>query len=123
MTFLDEHLKVGDLPCYATDSPDAMPSPILYEGDLSILIKVIERMQNKIKELNIAVAAIAKDIRDKPNGQATAPLKLRPYGAIQMCILLLLLLHNSPHELLQTVTHIPVSGPARKQGIPPVMVS
>ena len=71
ITFLDENLKISDLPCYAADSPDAMPSPRLYEGDLSILMKVIEKMQNEIKELNIAMAAVAKDIRDRPNGQAT----------------------------------------------------
>jgi len=71
LTFLDENLKLSQLPCYVADSPDAMPSSRLYEGDLSVLMKVIERMENEIKQLNLALAAIAKDIRDTPNDQAT----------------------------------------------------
>ena len=68
ITVLDENQKISSLPCYVADSPDAMPSPRLYEGDLSTLMKVIERMENEIKELNIAIniamAAIAKDVRE-----------------------------------------------------------
>ena len=46
LTFLDESLNVT---CYVADSPDAMPSSRLYEGDLSVLMRVIERMENEIR--------------------------------------------------------------------------
>ena len=71
LTFLDENFKLSQLPCYVADSPDAMPSSRLYEGDLSVLMKVRERMENEIKELHLALAAIAKDIQVRPNDQAT----------------------------------------------------
>ena len=32
------------------------------EGDMSVLVNVMEGMQNEIKELKLALAAIAKDI-------------------------------------------------------------
>ena len=48
-TFLDESLNLSNLPSYVTDSPDAMPSSRLYEGDLSVLMKVIERMEKEIR--------------------------------------------------------------------------
>jgi len=63
-------LNLSKLPCYVADSPDAMPSSRLYEGDLSVLMKVIERMENEIRELNLALAAIAKDVRQKAGDQA-----------------------------------------------------
>jgi len=70
LTFLDESLNISNLPSYVADSPDAMPSSRLYEGDLSVLMRVIERMENEIRELNLALAAIAKDVRQKPGDQA-----------------------------------------------------
>ena len=69
-TFLDESLNISNLPSYVAYSPDAMPSSRLYEGDLSVLMKVIERMEKEIRELNLALAAIAKDVRQKPGEQA-----------------------------------------------------
>ena len=36
-----------------------MPSVRLYEGDLTILMKTIERMEKQIEELNLAVTNIA----------------------------------------------------------------
>lgn len=59
ITFLDENMKLSSLPRYVASGPDSMPSVRLYEGDLSILMKVIERMENQIKELNLAVTNIA----------------------------------------------------------------
>ena len=49
LTFLDESLNLSKLPCYVTDSPDAMPSSRLYEGDLAVLMKVIEGMEKEIR--------------------------------------------------------------------------
>ena len=44
LTYLDESLSLGMLPRYVTDNLDSVPSSRLYDGDLSTLMKVIERM-------------------------------------------------------------------------------
>ena len=59
LTFLDENLKSNLLPCYVTDNPDAVPSGRLYDGDLSALMKIMQKMVSEIRELKIALAAIA----------------------------------------------------------------
>jgi len=58
LTFLDENLKLNLLPCYMTDSPDALPSGRLYEGDLSVLMKFMHKMESEIKELKLALASV-----------------------------------------------------------------
>jgi len=55
LTFLDENLKSNLLPCYVTDNPDGR----LYDGDLSALMKIMQKMVSEIRELKIALAAIA----------------------------------------------------------------
>jgi len=45
LTFLDENLKLNLLPCYVTDNPDAVPSCRLYDGDLSVLMKIMQKME------------------------------------------------------------------------------
>ena len=37
LTFLDEKLEVNNLPCYAADDPDSLPSLRMYDGDLKLL--------------------------------------------------------------------------------------
>jgi len=61
LTCLDENLKL--LPRYVADNPNALPSSRLYEGDLSVFMNLIEKMQNEIKELNIALASLAGDVK------------------------------------------------------------
>lgn len=62
LTFLDEKLKLTLLPRYVADNPDLMPSARLYEGDLSVLMKIIERLEKEVKDLNIAMADMAKEL-------------------------------------------------------------
>lgn len=54
LVFLDENQKLNLLPRYVADSPDSMPSTRLYEGDLAILMKVIERLESQVKSLSAA---------------------------------------------------------------------
>ena len=42
LAFLDENKKFDLLPRYVTESIDSVPSSRLYEGDLSVLMRVIE---------------------------------------------------------------------------------
>ena len=62
LTFLDENLKINQLPRYVADNPDAMPSARLYDGDLAILMKVIDRLEGEVKSLSAAVAAMIKEV-------------------------------------------------------------
>ena len=58
LTFLDENLKLSLLPCYVIDNPDSIPSGRLYEGDLSVLLRFMQKMESEVKELKLALAAI-----------------------------------------------------------------
>lgn len=62
MAFLDENKKFDLLPRYVTDNTDSVPSSRLYEGDLSVLMRVIEKMEQEIKELNLALASFRREV-------------------------------------------------------------
>ena len=68
MSFLDENLKLTLLPRYVADNPDSLPSSRLYEGDLSILMNLIGKMENEIKELNIALAIVLRETYSRGQG-------------------------------------------------------
>ena len=59
-TVLDEQKQLEKLPRYVAESPDNMPSVRLYEGDLATLMKLVERMNGRIRELDEKLAAIMK---------------------------------------------------------------
>jgi len=60
LVFLDEHLQICKLPKYVADIPDAMPSVRLYEGDLASLMKILTKLENEVKDLHTAMAAITR---------------------------------------------------------------
>ena len=66
LTFLDENLKLNELPCYVTNKPDLMPYARLYEGDMAAMMKLIEKMQQQIENLNIALTAVASSVKQIP---------------------------------------------------------
>ena len=43
-----------------------MPSAILYEGDMGAIMKLIEKMQREIENLNIALAVVASNVKQIP---------------------------------------------------------
>jgi len=53
---------IDSLPRYVADSPDSMPSNRLCEGDLAILMKVIERLESQVKSLSAAMPAMTRDM-------------------------------------------------------------
>jgi len=73
LTYLDESLSLGMLPRYVTDNLDSVPSSRLYDGDLSTLMKVIERMDNEIKDLRLALDIVVKNTQHRP--LVTAPVQ------------------------------------------------
>ena len=60
---LDENQLLKHLPKYVADSPDAMPSARLYEGDLAVIMKLLERMDGQIGEFGSQMAAILKEVQ------------------------------------------------------------
>ena len=60
---LDENQLLKCLPKYVADSPDAMPSMRLYEGDLAIIMRLFERMDGQMVEFGSQMAAILKQVQ------------------------------------------------------------
>jgi len=75
--FLDENLKLTMLPRYVADNPDLMPSSRLYEGDLHILMKLIEKMGEEMKDLKIAMADLARRAQGPKSSTPLRSLELR----------------------------------------------
>jgi len=62
LTCLDENMKIDCLPTYVSDNHDMTLSIRLYEGDLVVLIKSLEKMENRMAEFGSKVAAIASEV-------------------------------------------------------------
>jgi len=73
LTFLDENLKIDQLPRYVADNPDAMPSARLYDGDLAILMKVIDRLESEVKSLSTAMAAMIREVGQSSRSTQPVP--------------------------------------------------
>ena len=70
-TVLDEHKLLENLPRYVAEGPDSMPSTRLYEGDLAVVMNLMEKMDSRIREFDVKLAAILRDInslRSPPTG-------------------------------------------------------
>jgi len=63
LSCLDENLKLDCLPKYVSDNPDTMPSVPLYEGDLEVLIKAIEKIKSRMDEFRSQLTAIASEVQ------------------------------------------------------------
>ena len=48
MPFLDENQLTKDLPKYVSDGVDKMPSTRLFDGDLKLIMVVMEKLERQI---------------------------------------------------------------------------
>jgi len=62
LTYIDEQLKMNELPVYVSKSPDCMPCTRLYEGDLAVLMNLLMKMDAHIIDNKAVVSAIANDL-------------------------------------------------------------
>ena len=62
IAFLDERKLVSNLPLYVSDNPDNLPSSRLYEGDMKILLSLLEKISDKLTAHGSAIAAIVDDL-------------------------------------------------------------
>jgi len=60
---VDEHSLSSKLPTYVATSPDTMPSLRLYDGDMKIIVKMLQDMRGNLFEYGSAVAAICTEIK------------------------------------------------------------
>jgi len=57
------------------EGPDCMPSTRLYEGDMGIILKLLDKMDGRISELSGKIAAIASDVQEyKVRGSRPTPV-------------------------------------------------
>ena len=59
---LDENKLLNSLPTYMAANPDHMPSSRLFEGDMNVIITMLEKMQRRFVEYGSALAAITSDV-------------------------------------------------------------
>jgi len=62
ITSLDELLLLSKLPTYVTDNADKIPSTRLYEGDFSVIMNILEKMDGKHSNFGSALSAISRDV-------------------------------------------------------------
>ena len=75
IAFMDERNLLIGLPVYVADNPDNMPSMRLYEGDLRILVSLLDKLNDKLTSHGSAIAAIVNDIHD---------LQSRPVSSVNL---------------------------------------
>jgi len=59
---LDNRLLLNKLPVYVSDGPDKMPATRLYEGDVKVLMTILEKMEGKLAIFGSALSAISRDV-------------------------------------------------------------
>ena len=55
LTNLDENALLSVLPTYVSDWPDNMPSTRLHEGDLGVLMSLLDKMDDRMQLLESAI--------------------------------------------------------------------
>jgi len=60
--FADENNLLATLPIYVSGNPDLMPSARLFEGNLNIVMVMLEKMGHKVEEFGSTLSAIVRDV-------------------------------------------------------------
>ena len=62
LQLLDEHKLFDSLPYYVCGNPDNIPSARLFEGDMNVLLVMLEKVQRKVEEYGSALTTITRDV-------------------------------------------------------------
>jgi len=62
LNVLDERLLLHKLPVYVSDGPDKMPAMRLYEGDFSVMMGILEKLDGKLTTFGSVLSAISRDV-------------------------------------------------------------
>ena len=68
ITIVDEQGLLNNLPRYAVDNPDNMPSLRLFDGDMLLLLSRLDKLETKLSEFGSALDAITAELH---NGQVS----------------------------------------------------
>ena len=63
LQFVDEHNLSSNLPTYVASSPDTMPSLRLYDGDMKMIVKMLQDMRANLFEYGSSIAAICTEVK------------------------------------------------------------
>ena len=115
ITFLDENKLMDRLPVYVADNLDNVPSLRLFDGDMRILLNVIEKLDLRITDLMGAMAAMSGEIRTIRDTQVKSGLQPAVnFGQPRPT------LPNQPNPFQITgLAHPPPGPPAPPPGPPP----
>ena len=62
LNVLDERLLLSKLPIYVSDGPDKMPAMRLYEGDFSVMMAILEKLDGKVTTFGSVLSTISRDV-------------------------------------------------------------
>ena len=62
LTVVDENLRLKSLPKYVAESVDSMPALRLFDGDLAMLMDVLDKMNTRLSESGSSVAAMFSEL-------------------------------------------------------------
>jgi len=71
LQLLDEHKLFDCLPHYVCGDPDNIPSARLFEGDMNVLLVMLEKVQRKVEEYGSALSTITRDVSQLQSKFAT----------------------------------------------------
>jgi len=63
LQFVDEHSFYSSLPTYVATSPDTMPSLRLYDGDMKMIVKMLQDMRDNLFEYGSVVATVCTEVK------------------------------------------------------------
>jgi len=58
----DTFTLLGSLPRFVCSNPDNMPSLRVDESDLKVIIRMVEKLSQRVSEMGLALAAMARDV-------------------------------------------------------------
>jgi len=62
LTVVDENLRLKSLPKYVAESVDSMPALRLFDGDLAMLMDLLDKMNTRLSECGSSVAAMFSEL-------------------------------------------------------------
>ena len=81
LSFLDMKMLINKLPVYVASDPDSLPSLRLYEGDFSVFMVLLGKLEAKMASYESILAAIGTDLHTlKVNSQVEAQVSSRGMG-------------------------------------------
>ena len=86
LTFVDINMLTDKLPIYVTDNPDLLPSIRIYEGDFSVVMAILAKMENRLGTHDSILAAIGSSLHTVQGNLQVLAQGLRGPSVGQQCL-------------------------------------